>query len=187
MGDQVRAKSPLEAEQYKQACDDHRFFGDMRFKQLSLFAVMNGLLLNALNSSNAVAKASTIGSLGMMISAVIWIMEVRSSIFGHRARAKKKSFELETEKIPSGLEDSPIEKCEEQFEIKWTHVNATNAVLSLYMISYLSWLVLFFWEAHSWILQAFGLLMGLMFVFLVIFTMREYLSLLRHGHRNWKW
>jgi hypothetical protein len=37
---------PLSAEIYKQNCEDLRFYGDMRFKQLTLWSVGIGFLLN---------------------------------------------------------------------------------------------------------------------------------------------
>ena len=187
MKEQVQSKSPLETEQYKQACDDHRFYGDMRFKQLSLFAVISGLLLNALKDITVDEKVSTVSSIGMMITCVIWIMEVSSSMHGQRARARKRSFEEESVIMSTQEVSLSTEKAPEKFEPKWTHLNATNAVLLLYMVSYLSWFILFLWFAHSYLLRAIGLMLGMMYFLLIIFSLREYGPLFSHGHRKWRW
>ncbi len=40
-------------ERYKQTCEDMRFYGDMRFKQLTLWSVGIGFLLNTLYGKDA--------------------------------------------------------------------------------------------------------------------------------------
>lgn len=189
MNQQSQSKSVADAELYKQACDDHRFYADMRFKQLSLFGVVSGLLLNTLNKANTPQMIATVSSVGMIVTNVIWIMEVRSSIYAQIARSRKHSFELEfstQEPQRGGLTQGKPATISE-LELKWTHFNATNAVLVLYMISYFSWLILFFSQANSTALRAFGSLLGFLFSILVAFSIRQYGSLLRHGQKTWKW
>jgi hypothetical protein len=88
-------ETPLDVEMYKQACENSRFYGDMRFKQLTLFGVICGLLLNALKDASVPNKILTIAAIGMIATTVIWIMEVRS--FGHwlKAASKRKMFEAQ--------------------------------------------------------------------------------------------
>src|ERR1051325_7072300 len=72
---------------YKQMCDEHRFYGDMRFKQLSLYGVVTALLVNAMNSkdvASAAISAKAICVIALLSTSVLWVMEVRSSLYGYR-------------------------------------------------------------------------------------------------------
>lgn len=159
----------------------------MRFKQLSLFVVISGLLLNAVNTINGSQRNVAVSSIGMMITSVLWIMEVRSSIHAQISRSKKRSLEERITAHDMGQDDLVTVKPAMEFEARWTHFNATNSVLCLYVISYLSWLCLFFWESNSHVLRIIGLVPGLVFLVLIAFSIREYVPLLRHAQRAWKW
>ncbi len=63
----------------------------MRFKQLTLIGVISGLLLNALKSTPTSSQALITSYIGMIIASVIWVMEVRSSVHGIKAREEKAS------------------------------------------------------------------------------------------------
>ena len=127
-------------EMYKQASEDRRFYGDMRFKQLTLFGILSALLLNTLNSQMPLVSSTKISIIGMASTALLWIMEIRSSIFAQAARKLKGSLE------PSGIRN------EGEFVHHWTFLNATNAVLVFYAAAFVSWDALFLKRGgHNWI------------------------------------
>ena len=176
------SKHSFENEYYKQACDDHRFYADMRFKQLSLFGVISGLLLNAFNASAAWPKMEILTSFGVIVTSVIWVMEVRSSMYAQKAKARIRLCEtcLANTQIP---ENSPEDR-EGDFKPKWPLVNATNAVLFLYMATFVFWTTLLLVHLESSIQLVTGILFGAAFVLLVVFSIREYLPLLKHSIKS---
>jgi hypothetical protein len=114
------------ADKYKQVCEDFRFYGDMRFKQLTLFSAVTVLLLNVTTAANPPlliahhSNKTVVGIAGMLFTAVLWIMEVRSTRYALQARAEKDKIERR----------DPRER-------EW--VTASNAVLFLYAASYFFW------------------------------------------------
>lgn len=183
MAPQPLSNNHFEPELYKQACDDHRFYGDMRFKQLSLFALISGFLFNALNNTNTAQRVIAISLCGLITTMVIWVMEVRSSLHGQSARARKRRLEAEVLLADSGQADAK----EDEFKPKWRLFNATFAVLLLYAFAYLSWMGIWLSQLDSCRLLPVGILLGFLFVVLAIFSVREYTALLRDAIKYWRW
>lgn len=179
MVDEARQQNDL----LKFAADNMRFYGDMRFKQLTLFSVVTAFLLNAAVSKDALVllgghkNLTPISLLGILFTAVLWVMEVASTLYGVRYLA-------------------PVVKALDTLEVDqdgkvcrhWTHLNASNAVIFLYVGSYTIWW--FMWKAAgkmtcpgyvAWIV------FGLAGLFLVVFTAREYWQLWKHSASKWKW
>ena len=161
----------IELEIYKQNCEDLRFYGDMRFKQLTLWSVGMGFVLNLLSG-----KESTILTLhqkelwylaAFFWTSVIWVMEVRSSVHGVRRMRVK------------GRQEGEVDP---EVVNKWTLFNATNVVALLYAASSLACVVqlermrgpcaITFWGPTAVLLL------------LMAFTFREYWPLLKHAVAN---
>jgi hypothetical protein len=124
------AEADMTQEQFKQACEDHRFYGDMRFKVLTLFAVTMGALLTALlapkpDAQIAASSLIVLSVIGLGLTAVLWTMEVRSTIFAVQSRTI-------IEALGGGNQD---------FRPRLSQVSATNSVLLLYMSAYFGWAV----------------------------------------------
>ena len=169
----VQSRQRLEI--YKQASEDFRYFADMRFKQLSLFGIISALLLNALNSNGPNLSIQYVSIIGMASAALLWIMEIRSTIHGQAARYMKRSFEQCLGK--------PIE----EFSPRWTLLNATNAVLALYAAAFASWYILFVVTGHHNWIYGIGAIPLLGLSLLLAFSLREYSALLSHAIKNWRW
>jgi hypothetical protein len=146
--------APVElTERYKQVCEDGRFYADMRFKQLTLFSVVTGLLLNAATSDRAQQMLSrhdnktTLGIAGMFFTVILWIMETRSTIYGLKIRAEKETLEE--------VNLSPLYV-----------LSSTYAIIVLYFASYYFWFRLWI-DARP--LTSCGRLGGLLLAFVGIF------------------
>jgi hypothetical protein len=179
--DQLSERAPLlHIESYKQACEDHRFYADMRFKQLTLFSAISGLLLSSLASSSPTITKPTLSIIGIAATTVLWLMEVRSSIYAQAARARQRLLER-------AVTITPPQLGHDNFELHWTLLNATNAVLALYIATFVFWFAVFYrftstslrWEGCS--------ALFLIFAVLITFSLREYALLLSHGAKKWKW
>jgi hypothetical protein len=112
-------------DKYNQVCQDYRFYGEMRFKQLTLFSAVTVLLFNLATSEKAVllskhANKTILGVAGIFFTTVFWIMELRSTMYGIKTRAEK-------------------ERIEQRRARKWELITASNAVLCLYGVSYAFW------------------------------------------------
>jgi hypothetical protein len=109
------------AEVYKQNCEDHRSYGDMRFKQLILWSVGMGFFLNVVYGKDAsclpVLHRGCWYLAAFFWTAVIWVMEVRSTVHGVRRMSYRASIEGEAEAKLSN---------------KWTVLNASFAIATLY-------------------------------------------------------
>jgi hypothetical protein len=165
-----------EVEIYKQTCEDFRFYGEMRFKQLTLWSVGVGFMLNALYGKASGTPETGSKDLWYLAAffwtAVIWVMEVRSSVHGVRRLRLKSKLE----------KAQPDEGCDDELSNKWTLLNATNAVVVLYVTSCSLCVVRL---AAAWgpcVAAVWGMSAGLMS--LVAFTLREYWPLLRHAIRQ---
>lgn len=171
----------LSKDLYKQVCDEHRFYGDMRFKQLSLYGVVTALLVNAINSKEAARAAISVSAICVMAvvsTSVLWIMEVRSSSYGYRCQKRRDQFEISRQSA-SGASFPPV-------EFHWTLVNATNTVLLLYVCSYLFWLWQW-WVAVHHEAPIRGLLLVLGFGILIAFSAREYWERWCEHRSHWRW
>lgn len=165
---------------YKQVCDEHRFYGDMRFKQLSLYGVITALLVNAMNSKDvatATISAKAICVIALLSTSVLWVMEVRSSLYGYRCQKAKDQFETNGSSASGIVTDQP--------SFHWTLLNATNLVLVLYFCSYLFWL-------RQWIALEPRVYVGhylpmAWFMILIAFSVREYWQRWRDHLARWNW
>jgi hypothetical protein len=173
MSDTDSADQGLIHEVYKQASEGHGFYADMRFKQLTLFGVLSGLLINALNSQTFRSSAPIIGLIGIASTSLLWIMEIRSSIHAQTAREIKRSFE------------KLLLHPSREFDSRWILVNATNAIPAFYLAALLSWSALFLTGSRHGLL--YGLALLPLPILLIVFTLREYAPLLVHGWKHWHW
>lgn len=183
----------LEGEVYKQSCENHRFYGDMRFKQPTLWSVGIAFVLNALYGKET--PGMTEGQKGIWYvaaffwTAVIWVMEVRSSVHGVRAMRVKDSLEerVARERPTDGSTtdgSSEVKASDRDLPNKWTLLNATNAVGLLYGLS--SLLALLCLRKAWGISVATFWIEALVFVLLVAFTIREYWELWQHAVLKWR-
>lgn len=160
-------------EQYKQNCEDFRFYGDMRFKQLTVWSIGMGFVLNVLYGKDAIGFGTERRGLWYIAAffwtSVIWVMEVRSSVHGVRRLRFKTEVESEVPKDPSP---------------KWTLLNATNAVALLYAVSCAAWCVQL---ERAWGIQVVSFwVLIVVLVILASFNLREYWALLRHALAKWQ-
>lgn len=162
------------AEVYKQNCEDGRFYGDMRFKQLTLWSAGMGFLLNTVYGKDASCLSVLYRGRWCLAAffwtAVIWVMEVRSTVHGVRRMSYRTDIEGEAEA---------------KFSNKWTVLNASFAIALLYAASSVLWIVQLsaIWGAcvtQFWVMSAF-------FALLAAFTVREYWGMLKHAFKKWQW
>ncbi len=95
-----------------------RFFGNLRFSQLGFYGVIAGLLLNAMRGDTSVLMTNRIAVAGVLVTAVVWLMEISSTLHGI---AWKKRADVDP---PAGL---------------FPPFNASNAVLGFYIFAYTFW------------------------------------------------
>jgi hypothetical protein len=177
--------SDLRAEIYKQSCEDHRFFGDMRFKQLTLWSVGVGFVLNALYGKEPPLLKSDPCLAGWLYvaaffwTAVIWVMEVRSTKQGIRSRACKEGLEKGV------VEALSTEERHQDLSNKWTLLDATNAVAGLYGGFCVVWTLELYRACGTCTIPFWGVVAVLVVLF--AFTIREYWTLWEHAFKEWKW
>jgi len=118
----------------EQLGENLRFYGDMRFKQLTLLmawlsaAAFGVLSFNDKQPAQFAAIVMALPHVTLAFIAILWIMEVRSTI--HWAAHRLAMPELwPTPKRPF-----------------WSILSASNAVALWYFLMFVSWL----WLAHSW-------------------------------------
>jgi hypothetical protein len=159
-------------ESRNQIAENMRFYADMRFKQLTLFVAwltiagagvsqfgVNVFAEQTFNNIRVplfiegISVRIVIALSAVLFTAVMWVMEVRSTLnwVAHR--------QIVPDLWP-------------RWESKWFRcVNATNAVLLLYVFVYFFWL----WCAYAWqvfyLLTIAGIVLGL---FLLLFSVTSY-------------
>jgi heme/copper-type cytochrome/quinol oxidase subunit 4 len=119
----------------QQLGENLRFYGDMRFKQLTLLIALLSLIGAGVSQFgdktliDSIKTKEVLAIAGMLFTGVLWIMEVRSSIYwaAHREHARD-------------LWPSP-----NNVRLSW--LNASNSVLVLYLSIFAFWSVC----AHFWI------------------------------------
>jgi hypothetical protein len=126
-------------ERLGQLAENMRFYGEMRFKQLTLFAGAMTVLGAALTTERSYTMLTPALSVrfaaalaGLLLTTVFWVMEVRSSLYWVAIRE-----ELQ------GQQFWPRPRT--RF---WGWLNATNAILVLHLASYGFWLLCA--RAWSW-------------------------------------
>ncbi|HEB34722.1 hypothetical protein LCGC14_0591950 [marine sediment metagenome] len=136
-----------------------RFYGDMRFKQLTLLMAWLTLAGAAVVGCGTIELAASvkvrtlIACISMLFTGVLWVMEVRATLYwaAHFAKAPelwpppKKSF--------------------------WRLLTATNVVLFLYSGVYALWL----WLGLAWCLSLWcGALFAVLLLALIVFSVKNY-------------
>jgi len=146
--------------------ENMRFYADMRFKQISvLTAVLTVAAAGAIQFPNAMLAGqasvrTALASFALLLTAVVWIMEVRSTLFWAAHRD-----------VASALWPTPTNA-----PFPW--LTATNALLILYASLYGFWL----YCALLWkLVTPMVVLFGVLAVLLVVFSVRAYLPLSRRG------
>jgi hypothetical protein len=128
-----------------------RFYGDMRFKQLTLLmAAMTALGAGIAQYANL---RGALAAVGMFFVGVMWVMEVRSTLYFNATR----------EVAPQLWPRPP------RAALHW--LSATNAVLILHAAFYGLWL----WCVAQWlsdvVLEVLGAALGVLFL---VFTVTSY-------------
>ncbi len=117
---EAKGKIEMSDAALSQLAENHRFYGDMRFKQLTLFmAAMTAAAAGVIQAPNT---RWWIAISALFVTAVMWVIEVRASLNGIVAR----------EAIPQ-----LFPRTREWF---WPWINTTWAVLSLHVGFYILWL-----------------------------------------------
>jgi hypothetical protein len=117
-----------------QLAENMRFYADMRFKQLTLF--LAGLTLAAGGVAQygtkelvgAITIRQGVAVAAALLTAVMWVMEVRSSIYWRVHREEVPDLWPRPKRDPFAL------------------LNATNSLLVLHLAIYSFWL----WAGHGW-------------------------------------
>ncbi|MBZ5702905.1 MAG: hypothetical protein LAN84_13800 [Acidobacteriia bacterium] len=145
----------------EQLAENMRFYGEMRFKQLTLLS--GGMTLLGAGAVQypdkvlfcAVSVRAVCALAGMLFTSILWVMEVRSTLGFYAAR--EHAMELwPRAKDPQGI-------------FRW--FSATNAVLLLHLIFYSFW----FACAMHWGVRCFVLsLLAVWGLLLVLFTVVSY-------------
>jgi hypothetical protein len=160
------------ADVFKQRCEEHRHYSDIRFKQLTLWFAATALLINEGFSEkgglNLAQHPLLVPISGALITAVFWVMEVRATLKGVEA--------LESIKLYRNMLPGPTLS-------NWTFVNHTNATLLLYAVSFAIWAVL---VRRTTVIWAIGVLFAVGVV-LFFHTVREYKYLWKDAWCNWNW
>ena len=141
-----------------QLAQNMRFYGDMRFKQLTLFmGAMTLLGAGAVQYPSATLFGSygvrgVLALAGMLFTGVMWVMEIRSTLAFYAARAQASDLWPRVGQ-------------------KWLGLTATNAVLFLHFAFYWFW----FWCAAHWNVRCVALsVSGVLGVILVVFSVKSY-------------
>ena len=139
--------------------DNLRFYGDMRFKQLTLLIAMLSLVFAGIGQYGEtiliepVKIKEILAVAAMLFTGVLWVMEVRSSIYW---AANKKQI-------------NNVWALARSAKFNW--INATNAVLALYVSIFSFWVVC----VHFWLDVFFiTLICALTCVILCIFSITNY-------------
>jgi hypothetical protein len=148
-------------EQIAQFIECMRFYGDMRFKQLTLFmAVMTAA---GAGIGQYPCLKAYIAGIGMLFTGVMWVMEVSSTLYWVEFRKRAK-----------GSWPRP------QLWLRRL-INATNAVLILYASFYAVWLVCLIRWWPGCVLRLLGFLLGAV---LFIYSCVSYMPLWRHEEKT---
>jgi hypothetical protein len=134
-----------------QLAENHRFFGDMRFKQLTLFMAAMSAAGAGVVQFTAIRWWIALGAL--FVTGVMWVVEVRATLAGIAAHNA----------IP---ELFPSRK------IFWPWINSSWAVLLLHIGFYVLWLACIrAWGPSARVSFCIGILVGLV---LLIFSIVNY-------------
>jgi hypothetical protein len=163
---------------YKQRCDDHRFYQEMRFKQLTLWSGATALLLNAEFSDKSGAQIARhpliIPVIGLLFTAAFWVMEVRSTLHGIEALEATDPYK---ELLPSTR------------LARWNVVNHTLGTLALYFGSFLIWSRVAVTSTEgtpAWVFVIAISMMLIVLASLIVFSVREYIHVWKNTKGRWR-
>ena len=134
-----------------------RFYGEMRFKQLTVFLAwltLAGAGVVHFGAQEFVGSQSLRAILAlatMFVTGVVWVMEVRSTMYWVTIRSEAPEVWPHTKKafLPA--------------------INATNAVFFLYLVNYGFWCwCAFKWNVNFWIFVVFALIGFVIFLFTIV-------------------
>lgn len=156
---------------YKQRCDDHRFYNEMRFKQLTLWSGATALLVGAALSDKNILFNTLhpllIPSFGLIFTASFWIMEIRSTVHGIEALEATDPYK----EILGGHRAA-----------RWTPINHSLATMLLYAGSFVIWARVALVAVPSYRVWT-----TIIFVATILFTatLRDYLYIWKHAKAPW--
>lgn len=131
--------------EYKEVCNNLRFYGDLRFKQLTIYLVLNGGLVTALTSSSCRVVPNWVAAMvGICFSFLFWVIERSSNRYWDSlfARAKALEEELQLQQY------STIRRGTSIFS------SAVSATHLIYWLVAASWLLLLAWPVVAvWLLS----------------------------------
>jgi hypothetical protein len=140
-----------------QVAENQRFYGDLRFKQLTL--LMGGMTALGAGVAQYPALKVPLAISGALFTRVMWVMEVRSTLF-HIAIVVEAP-ELYPPRLAS----------------LFSWVNTTSSLFFLHLASYALWaLCAVRWSGNYWV-EALGLGLG---AFLVAFSLGNYWAVRKH-------
>jgi hypothetical protein len=141
-----------------QLVQNMRFYGELRLKQFTLFLTWLTIVGVAIvqGGERIIFLDTTLKLLlafaSMLVCGILWIMEVSSTLYWKTHR----------------------EKCMDNWpraKLKMSYINATNAVLILYVCNYAFWLLCTVAWNGKWYLS---LLFGLLGLVLLVFSVLNY-------------
>ena len=118
-----------------QLVENLRFYGNMRFKQLTLFVALLSLTTAGVGQYGeytlfkSVKTKEVLAIAAMLFTGVLWIMEVRSSLYWVANREQVRNLWPSPSNVILG------------------YLNASNAVLALYMSVFFFWVIC----VHFWV------------------------------------
>ncbi len=149
------AEIQLEIE--KELVENVRFYGDMRFKQLTLLSVGIGAAFSGLATDpekiivGSIKFALGMPLLALIFVAVLWVMEVRSTVYCFLNQNMTKRLWP----VPKG---------------RMSAFRATYAVLALHVVLYLGWMYIGWDAMNDW----WRLVWVLLFIGLLVFSFANY-------------
>jgi len=153
----------------QQLAENLRFYADMRFKQLTLFVALLSLVAAGIGQFGdqvlfeSIKIKEVLAVAAMLFTSVLWIMEVRSSIYW--AAHKEKTDDLWCS--PNNV------------SLSW--LNASNSILVLYISVYSFWVTCtYFWFSNI-LITAISALVGFV---LLLFSILNYIYLWHHKDNN---
>jgi hypothetical protein len=120
-------------EEYKDISENLRHYANMRFKQLTLFSVLTGVILGAITKGDLLGCGSVIilKIIGICIVVTFGIMEERAAGYWHSFL--KRAIQIEGQIGYKQYSGRPERKS----------ITATNAIRFLFIVIFIFWIVSF--------------------------------------------
>jgi hypothetical protein len=140
-----------------QLAENQRFYGDLRFKQLTL--LMGGMTAVGAGVAQYPAFKVPLAVSGALFTSVMWVMEVRSTLF-----------------YVAIIVEAP-ELYPPRLASLFSWVNTTSSLFFLHLAFYAFWVwCAVRWSGNYWV-EALGVGLG---VFLVVFSLGNYWAVREH-------